>query len=151
MFYRKRETRNQACNRETSTESSSRNQLKNVTNIEDNLLLKKQVDEESEAFNHAHNTSKSNENEIEVDRINSMNIAKKSREQLKLRVAQAKRDRAMIERNLLKIRIKFLKHQQIEHCRVHNDDHYCHKKRKKINRMKKSGEQEITNYRTLNI
>ena len=57
----------------------------------------------------------------------------------------------MIEQDLLKTRIKFLKHQQTEHCRVHNDDHYHHKKRKKINRMKKSSEQEIANYRTLNI
>ena len=62
-----------------------------------------------------------------------------------------KRDRAMIKRNLLKIRIKLLKHQQIEHCRVHNDNHYHHKKRKKINRIKESNEQKITNYRTLNI
>ena len=57
----------------------------------------------------------------------------------------------MIKRNLLKIRIKFLKHQQIEYRRVHNDDHYRHEKRKKINRIKKSNEQKITNYRTLNI
>ena len=56
-------------------------------NIENNLLLKKQVDEKSETFNHAHDTSKSNENEIEVDRINSMNIAKKLKKQLKLRIA----------------------------------------------------------------
>ena len=87
MFHRERETRNQARNRETSTEPFSHNQLENVTNIEDNLLLKKQVDEKSEAFNHAHDTSKSDENEIEVDRISSMNTAKKSKEQLKLRIA----------------------------------------------------------------
>ena len=62
-----------------------------------------------------------------------MNTAKKSKKQFKLRIAQAKRDRAMIERNLLKIRIKFLKHQQTEHRRVHNNDHYRHEKRKKIN------------------
>ena len=62
-----------------------------------------------------------------------MNTAKKSRKQLKLRIAQAKRDRAIIKRNLLKIRIKFLKRQQIKHYRVHNDDHYYHKKCKKIN------------------
>ena len=68
-----------------------------------------------------------------------------------MQIAQTKRDRAIIERNLLKTRIKFLKHQQIKHRRVHNDDHYRHKKRKKINRMKESSEQEITNYRTLNI
>ena len=80
-----------------------------------------------------------------------MNTAKKSRKQLKLRVAQTERDHAIVERNLLKIRIKFLKHQQTEHRRVHNNDHYRHKKRKKINRVKESGEQEITNYRTLNI
>ena len=80
-----------------------------------------------------------------------MNITKKSKKQLKLRIAQAERDRAMIERNLLKIRIKFLKHQQIEHRRVHNDDHYYYKKRKKINRIKESSEQKIANYRVLNI
>ena len=57
----------------------------------------------------------------------------------------------MIERDLLKICIKFLKHQQIEYYRVHNDDHYCHEKRKKINRVKESGEQEIINYQMLNI
>ena len=48
-------------------------------NIKDNLLLKKQIDEKSEAFNHAHDIFKSSENEIEADRINSMNIAKKSK------------------------------------------------------------------------
>ena len=80
-----------------------------------------------------------------------MNITKKSRKQLKLRIAQTKRDRAIIKRNLLKIRIKLLKHQQTEHRRVHNNDYYYHEKRKKINRIKKSDEQEITNYRTLNI
>ena len=87
MFHRERETRNQTRNREASTESSSHNQLKNVMNIEDNQLSKKLINENDEAFNHAHDTFKSNENEIEVDRINSMNIAKKSRKQLKLRVA----------------------------------------------------------------
>ena len=46
-------------------------------NIENNLFLKKQVDEKSKVFNHAHDIFKSNENEIEIDRINSMNIAKK--------------------------------------------------------------------------
>ena len=51
----------------------------------------------------------------------------------------------MIEQDLLKIRIKFLKHQQIKHCRVYNDNHYRHKKRKKINQIKKSDEQEIIN------
>ena len=86
MFHRKRETRNQARNRETSAKPSSHNQLENVMNIEDNLLLKKQADEESEAFNHAHDILKSSENEIEVDRISSMSTAKKSRKQLKLRI-----------------------------------------------------------------
>ena len=80
-----------------------------------------------------------------------MNIAKKLRKQLKLRIAQAERDRAIVEQNLLKIRIKLLKHQQIEHRHVHNDDHYRHEKRKKTNRVKESNEQEITNYRALNI
>ena len=69
-----------------------------------------------------------------------MNIAKKSKKQLKLQIAQAERDRAIVKQNLLKTRIKFLKHQQTEHCRVHNDDHYRHEKRKKINRIKKSNE-----------
>ena len=84
MFYRKRETRNQARNREASAKSFSHNQLENVTNIEDNQLLKKLIDENDEVFNHAHDIFKSNENEIKVDRINSMNIAKKSKKQLKL-------------------------------------------------------------------
>ena len=46
-------------------------------NIENNLLLKKLIDKNDKAFNHAHDIFKSNENKIEVDRINSMNIAKK--------------------------------------------------------------------------
>ena len=79
MFYRKRETRNQAHNCETLTKPSSHNQLKNVMNIENNLLLKKQVDEKNETFNHAHDTFKSSENEAEANRINSMNTVKKSR------------------------------------------------------------------------
>ena len=151
MFHRERETRNQARNRETSAESFSHNQLKNVTNIEDNQLSEKLADENDEIFNHAHDTLKSGENETEVDRISSMNTAKKSRKQLKLRVAQAERDRAIVERNLLKTRIKFLKHQQTEHRRVHNDDHYRHERRKKISRIKESSEQKIINYRALNI
>ena len=80
-----------------------------------------------------------------------MNTAKKLKKQLKLRIAQAERDRAIIEQNLLKTRIKLLKHQQTEHRRVHNNDYYCHKKRKKTSRIKKSDEQEIINYRMLNI
>ena len=87
IFYRKHETHNQARNRETPTKLFSHNQFENVINIKSNLFLKKQVDEKSEAFNYAHDIFKSNENEIEVDRINSMNIAKKSKEQLKLRIA----------------------------------------------------------------
>ena len=79
MFYRKRETRNQARNRETSAELSSHNQFENVTNIENNQFSKKLIDENDEAFNHAHDTFKSGENEIEIDHISSMNIAKKSR------------------------------------------------------------------------
>ena len=51
----------------------------------------------NEAFNHAHNTFKSDENETEIDRINSMNIAKKSKKQLKLQVVQTERDRVMIK------------------------------------------------------
>ena len=53
-------------------------------NIENNLLLKKQVDEKSETFNHVHDTFKSSENEIEVDRISSMNIAKKIKKTIKI-------------------------------------------------------------------
>ena len=87
MFHRERETRNQARNREASAESFSHNQLENVINIEDNLLLKKQADEKSEALNHAYDIFKSGENKTEVDRINSMSTAKKSRKQLKLRIA----------------------------------------------------------------
>ena len=45
-------------------------------NIEDNSFSKKLIDEKSEAFNHTHDTFKSNENKIEIDCINSMNIAK---------------------------------------------------------------------------
>ena len=79
MFYWKRETRNQARNRKTSTKSFSHNQLENVMNIEDNSLSKKLINEKNEIFNHAHDILKSSENGVEVDRINSMNIAKKSR------------------------------------------------------------------------
>ena len=57
----------------------------------------------------------------------------------------------MIKWNLLKIRIKFLEHQQIEHRRVHNNDHYHHEKCKKISWIKESNEQKIINYRALNI
>ena len=87
IFHRKRETRNQARNREALTKSFSHNQLENVTNIEDNHFSEKLVDENDKIFNHAHDTFKSNENEIEVDRISSMNTAKKLKKQLKLRVA----------------------------------------------------------------
>ena len=83
MFHRKLKIRNQARNRETLTKSFSHNQFENVTNIENNLLLKKQTDEKNETFNHAHDTFKSSENEIEVDHINSMNTAKKLKKQLK--------------------------------------------------------------------
>ena len=87
MFHQKRKTRNQARNCKASTKLFSHNQFENVINIENNLFLKKQVNEKNEVFNHAHDTFKSNENEIEVDYISSMNIAKKSKEQLKLRIA----------------------------------------------------------------
>ena len=86
MFHRKRETRNQARNRETSAKSSSHNQLENITNIEDNSFSEKLIDEKNKIFNYAHDILKSSENEIEVDRINSMSTAKKSRKQLKLRI-----------------------------------------------------------------
>ena len=33
---------------------------------------------------------------------------------------------------------------------MHNDDHYRHKKRKKMSRVMKSDEQKIVNYRSLN-
>ena len=87
MFHRKRKTRNQARNREISTKLFSHNQLEDVMNIEDNQLSEKLIDKNDEAFNHAHDIFKSSENEIEVDHISSMNIAKKSKKQLKLRVA----------------------------------------------------------------
>ena len=87
MFHRKRKIRNQARNRETSTELSLHNQFKNITNIENNQFSKELIDENDEAFNHAYDIFKLNENKIKVDRINSMNIAKKSRKQLKLRIA----------------------------------------------------------------
>ena len=77
MFHWERETRNQARNREASAKPSSHNQLKNVINIEGNQFSEKLIDENDKAFNHAHDTFKSGENEIEVDRISSMNIAKK--------------------------------------------------------------------------
>ena len=41
MFHRKRETRNQVRNRKALAKLFSHNQFENVTNIEDNLLLKK--------------------------------------------------------------------------------------------------------------
>ena len=87
MFHRKCETRNQVRNREASTEPSSHNQFEDVMNIENNQFSEKLIDENDETFNYAHDIFKSSENEIEVDRINLMNIAKKSRKQLKLRVA----------------------------------------------------------------
>ena len=87
MFHRKRETRNQARNHETLIKLFSHNQFENVTNIKNNQFLKKLIDENDETFYHAHDTFKSNEKKIEVDRINSMNIAKKSKKQLKLRIA----------------------------------------------------------------
>ena len=79
-----------------------------------------------------------------------MNTAKNSKKQLKLRVAQTERDCAIIKRNLLKTRIKFLK-QQSEHRYVYNDDYYRHERHKKINRIKESSEQKIIIYRALNI
>ena len=66
---------------------SLHNQFENVTNIENNQFSEKLIDENDKTFNYAHDTFKSSENEIEVDRINSMNIAKKLKEQLKLRIA----------------------------------------------------------------
>ena len=87
MFHRERKTRNQAYNREASTKLFSHNQFENVTNIKDNQLSKKLINENNEAFNHAHDIFKSNENEIEVDCINLMNIAKKLKKQLKLQIA----------------------------------------------------------------
>ena len=46
-------------------------------NIENNSFSKKLIDEKNETFNHAHDTFKLIENKIEIDYINSMNIAKK--------------------------------------------------------------------------
>ena len=56
-------------------------------NIKNNQLSKELVNKNDKAFNYAHNIFKSNENKIEVDYISSMNNAKKSRKQLKLRIA----------------------------------------------------------------
>ena len=56
-------------------------------NIEDNQFSEKLIDENDKAFNHAYDIFESNENKIEVNHINSMNTAKKSRKQLKLRIA----------------------------------------------------------------
>ena len=77
IFYRKRETRNQACNREILTKSFLYNQFQDVINIENNQFSKKLINENDKIFNHTHEIFKSNENEIEVNRINLMNIAKK--------------------------------------------------------------------------
>ena len=60
-----------------------------------------------------------------------------------------KREHLITKRDFFETRIKFLK-QQVEHHRMHNNNHYCHKKGKKMNRIKKSDEQEIINYRLLN-
>ena len=87
MFNRERETRNQARNRETSKELSSHNRIEEIIDVEDNLFSEKQIDENDETLNHAHDTSESSENEDEIDRISSINTAKNSRKQLKLRVA----------------------------------------------------------------
>ena len=46
-------------------------------NIEDNLFLKKLINKKNETFNHVHDIFKLNENEIEINCINSMNIVKK--------------------------------------------------------------------------
>ena len=56
-------------------------------NIENNQFLKKLVDENDKIFNYAHDIFKSGENEAEVDHINSMSTAKKSKKQLKLQIA----------------------------------------------------------------
>ena len=87
MFNRERKTRNQVCNRKTLKELSSHNRIEEIIDVVNKLLSEEQVDENDEALNHAHNTFESNENESEIERINSMNIAKNLKEQLKLRVA----------------------------------------------------------------
>ena len=51
--------------------------IRNVMNIEDNLFLKKLINKKNETFNHVHDIFKLNENEIEINCINSMNIVKK--------------------------------------------------------------------------
>ena len=56
-------------------------------NIKNNQFLKELIDENDETFNHAQDIFKSSENKIEIDHINSMNIAKKLKKQLKLRIA----------------------------------------------------------------
>ena len=50
-----------------------------------------------------------------------------------------KREHLIAERNLFEICIQFLK-QQVEHCCIHNNDYYRHKKCKKTSRMKKPDE-----------
>ena len=80
MFNRERKTHNQARNRELLAESSSHNRIKNIINIEDNSLLKEQVDNYDEIFIHVRGIFISNEDEIEIDCINSMNIAKELKE-----------------------------------------------------------------------
>ena len=55
-------------------------------NIEDNQFSEELIDENDKVFNYAHDIFKSGENEVEINHISSMNIAKKLKKQLKLRV-----------------------------------------------------------------
>ena len=74
MFNREYNIRNQARNREISKELFSHNRIEEIIDVENNLFLKN-----NKAFNHAHDTFKSSENEDEVDRINSISNAKNLR------------------------------------------------------------------------
>ena len=79
IFNRKRETCNQARNRKLLTKSSLHNRIENVINIESNSLSEKQIDKHNKTFIHVYDIFILIENEIEIDRINLINIARKLR------------------------------------------------------------------------
>ena len=68
-------------------ESSSHNWIEDVINIENNSFSKKQADKHDEIFIHVHDIFISSEDEIEIDCINSMSIARKLKKQLQQRLA----------------------------------------------------------------
>ena len=80
MFNRECKTRNQACNREVLTKLFSHNRIENVINIENNSFSEKQADEYNKTFIHVHDTFISSEDEIEIDYISSMSVARKLKE-----------------------------------------------------------------------